>query len=241
MSVDESSRKVSFFKGVETGFPLIFSAIFFGLIFGFTGASGGLKLYFVSAMSYIIFAGSAQFITLILIIEHETVLAIIFAAVIINLRHLLYGLVLNPLLTFKGIKRAFLAYFITDEAFLVTTIVEKEELVNKTNYSLDYVLLGAGVFLWSSWNLATIAGYLLYQFAADFVVLPENFVIAASFVGFLTDQFVNYPADRGVIIISILIALIFGHFLGTSSLLVVIMIIGAIVAMLKKYISYKEE
>jgi 4-azaleucine resistance transporter AzlC len=228
MDVDPDN-KAAFVAGVRKGTPLIFSAAFFGIIFGFTGAAGGIPFFWVSAMSYIIFAGSAQFITLVLLIEQEQLLAILVVAVILNLRHLLYGAVLHDIMTLKGIRKLLPAYFMTDESFLVTTLVHKED----PKLRPDFVLLGAGLTLWVFWNLTTIAGYLLYQVGEDLLNLPDTFVIAASFVGFLLDHAVRYPQDRGILAISTLVSLTLGWFTSSSVLLIVVMVTGAIYAMVR--------
>jgi len=221
--------KQAYTVGAKRVGPLVFSAGFFGLIFGFTGASGGLKLGIISAMSILIFAGSAQFITLVLIIEKQTLVAVFIAATIINLRHLIYGGVLHDLLEFRGIKRLIPAYFLTDEAFLVTTLINKE----KEQISLDWVLIGAGSVLWFFWNLTTITGYLIYQVTQDIISLPENFVLASSFVGFLVEHWVKHPQDRGVIAVATVLALGFGFIVESSALLIIVMAGGAIFALLR--------
>ncbi|MHA2031499.1 MAG: AzlC family ABC transporter permease, partial [Candidatus Kariarchaeaceae archaeon] len=64
-------QKNSFLFGVKLMLPILPSVIIFGIIFGITGYTTGLPLYLVSSMSYIIFAGSSQFLVLILISENE--------------------------------------------------------------------------------------------------------------------------------------------------------------------------
>lgn len=220
-------------EGATKGFPLVFSAGFFGLIFGFTGATGELSIFVVSSMSYIIFAGSAQFIAIVLINQQAETFAIIITAIILNLRHLLYGGVLNDILEFEGIKKLIPAYFLTDEAFLVTTLVNKEMKLEQKEFKLDYVLLGAGFTLWIVWNIATIIGFLIHDLISDLIVLPDNFVIAASFIGFLTEHWVKYPTDRIVIISSAIIAFSLGSIASSSILLITIMISGALVGMIQ--------
>ncbi|MHA2029296.1 MAG: AzlC family ABC transporter permease [Candidatus Kariarchaeaceae archaeon] len=223
--------------GIRTSTPLVFSAILFGIVFGFIGASGGLPWYFVSSMSYIIFAGSAQFIALILIIDEQPFTGIIIAAVVINLRHLLYSAVLSEKLK-RGKRRKMLsAYFLTDESFLVTTLVSKEaELNNDEEIIPDDVLLASGLFMWISWNMATIVGFTLYQIFEGLISLPDNFIIAASFVGFLLGQWVNFPKDRIIVIFVAILAVILGFLISTTWLLIVLMAAGSIFAMVLRYL-----
>ncbi len=158
-------------------------------------------------------------------------MAIIVVAVILNLRHLLYGAVLHDLLTFNGLKKLLPAYFLTDESFLVTSLVHKES----PQFRSDFILLGAGTTLWLFWNLTTIGGYFLYRIGQNFLLLPDNFVIAASFIGFLLEHFIKYPEDRSILLVSTIITLVLGWFTSNSVLLIVVMVSGAIFAMLQQY------
>jgi predicted branched-subunit amino acid permease len=235
-------RIVSLKKGFWTGLPLTVSGGVFGLIFGFTGALGGLPLYLVSSMSFIIFAGSAQFITLLLFIQHEEILGIIIAATIINLRHLIYGAVLNEKINWKGLKKLIIGYFLTDEAFLATTIVEKEksEFISKQmeefqNLSTELVFLGAAITLWLTWNLTTILGYILYLTIGSLISFPENFVITASFVGFLVDHWRKYKHERYHIAALAILSIPFGFYLSSTWTLILLMVIGSGIASAAEY------
>ena len=224
------SNKISFFEGFKKSLPLVFSASFFGIIFGYTGANGQLPLSIISSSSFIIFAGAAQFISIILIIAKEEMLAIIVAALLINLRHLLYGAVIHDLTKFKGIKKLIAAYFLTDEAFLVTTLTEKQNQQSDLKFNLDYILLGSGITLWVFWNITTILGYLLYNVTSNLFFIPDNFVISASFIGYLVNHYIKYKQDRLIIILTSIMSLILGFTLNTSSILIIIMFSGAIFA-----------
>jgi predicted branched-subunit amino acid permease len=192
-------------------------------------------------MSYIIFAGSAQFLALILIIENEPFAGIIIAAVVINLRHLLYSAVLSEKLVRSKKRKMLSAYFLTDESFLVTTLVSKEaELENDHSIVLDDVLLASGLFMWVSWNTATLVGFALFQVSEGLIGLPDNFIIAASFVGFLLAQWVNFPNDRIVVIFVAILAMILGFLISTTWLLIVLMAAGSIFAMILRYLEEKQ-
>ncbi|MHA2275586.1 MAG: AzlC family ABC transporter permease, partial [Candidatus Kariarchaeaceae archaeon] len=154
MYIDKSST----LTGLKKFLPISPSIILFGVILGFTGGLGGLPPLLVISSSFIIFAGSAQFIVLLLIMKGDPLFAIFLAGIIINLRHLLYGASLHTIITSKGLKRILLAYLLTDEAFLITSLTKNEltsEPSNKSTIILEDVLFGAGLSLWLVWNLST--------------------------------------------------------------------------------------
>lgn len=166
--------------------PILPSIIVFGLIFGLTGALSGLSLVLTSSMSYVIFAGSAQFIVLLLINQGELLGSIILAAIIINLRHLLFGAALKDDLHSHGLRRLLLAYLLTDEAFLITTI-SKKDLENNVvdDLDLDSVLFGSGILLWIVWNITTIVGHSLTSTLQFLDVVSPDFIVAVTFLGYL--------------------------------------------------------
>lgn len=228
-------RTVSIRQGFITSLPLTVSGGVFGIIFGFTGAAGQLPLEIVSAMSVIIFAGSAQFITLLLFIQEQPLFGIIVAATIINLRHMIYAAVMKDMLSWKGMKRMVIGYFLTDEAFLATTIVEKEARQAEAKVMVEWVFLGAGVTLWIVWNITTIVGYLVYEVFEDLVSFPENFVITASFVGFLVDHWRKYPEERWLIASLGIISIPLGFLFSSTWTLVILMLLGGALGSTAQY------
>ena len=87
MKLDQSSIKL----GVRFISPIIPSIVLFGLVFGYTGGNADLPFLLVSSTSFIIFAGTAQFFIILAIIQQDPIIPIIMTAIVINLRHLLYG------------------------------------------------------------------------------------------------------------------------------------------------------
>jgi predicted branched-subunit amino acid permease len=189
-------------------------------------------------MSFIIFAGSAQFFIILLIIEGEIGVALLIAGVVINLRHLLYGAVLYDDIQSEGVKRYLLAYLLTDEAFLVTTLIKKDLETNETNsgIKLEDALLGAGFFQWGIWNLSTIIGYLITPFIQTFLILSADFIVAGTFLGYLVLQFQRgtLPEKRFIGYMS-LISLVLSFLIQSTTLLVTTLVIGIIFAGLVEY------
>lgn len=115
-------------------------------------------------MSAIVFAGSAQFIAAQLFGTGTPALVIILTVAVVNLRHALYSASIAPYI--KGLTPAWrwgLAYLLTDEAYAVsiTHYQEGEQPQSKktpTSKNKHWFFLGAGLTLWSTWQLSTAAG-----------------------------------------------------------------------------------
>lgn len=228
-------------RGMRQTLPLAPSFIFFGLILGFTSAQGGLSWLVMASTGIIIFAGSAQFITVILLIDNEPLVFIAITAIILNLRHLLYGAVMNKMLPIRKLRHLIFAYFLTDESFLLTN------LHNKSNSELDQNMLehfyiGSAITLWTLWNLSMSVGYFISNSPLlENLNIPNNFLISATFVGYLVNHWQKFPTDRLTMIFASIVVIILAIFgLTTSSMLLYVMVFGAVFAIAELYTKNKE-
>ncbi|MBT7074649.1 MAG: AzlC family ABC transporter permease [Anaerolineae bacterium] len=146
-------------KGIKDELPILVGVIPFGMIYGILALSAGLSKVEAQAMSVIIFAGSAQFMLVQLVGVGTPALVIIITSFIINLRHALYSASVSPhLKKLSATWKIGLAYLLTDEAYAVAiTHYKKEEEKNYTHW----YFLGAGLALWSSWQISTAIGVFL--------------------------------------------------------------------------------
>jgi predicted branched-subunit amino acid permease len=110
-----------FLAGVRAELPLLAGVIPFGMIYGVLALNAGLPPGLSQAMSAVVFAGSAQFVTTQLIATGTPLLPVILTAVVVNLRHALYSASVAPYLQhLSGRWKWVLAYLLTDEAYAVT-------------------------------------------------------------------------------------------------------------------------
>ena len=159
------------------GWPILLTAALVGTTFGVTARQSGLELVEISGMSLIIFAGASQFAAVELLRSGAAVPAVILAAFLINLRHLLMATALRPRFAARSLpERLGLAYVLTDEAFAMGVGWYRRGRGTVTSYAV----FGTG--LWLAWNLATVAGALLSDRIAEPRRLGVDFAITASFL-----------------------------------------------------------
>lgn len=186
-----TSKRSEFLNGIKGILPILLGVLPFGLIYGVSARSAGLPVIAAQAMSMIVFAGSAQFVTVQLISAGVPMGIIILTACLLNLRHALYSASLAPYV--KQLPRRWkmlLAYLLTDEAYAVTIIHYRQPddagtrpgaPDNDTQFtSRHWYFLGAGLTLWSVWQLSTAIGILLganvpASWSLDFT-LPLTFI-----------------------------------------------------------------
>ena len=172
------SKRSEFFNGIKDILPILLGVLPFGLIYGVSARSAGLPVIAAQAMSFVVFAGSAQFVTVQLISAGIPVSIIILTACLLNLRHALYSASLAPYV--KQLPRrwkALLAYVLTDEAYAVTIIHYRQS--GDIDYKHWY-FLGAGLTLWTVWQISTAIGIVLganvpASWSLDFT-LPLTFI-----------------------------------------------------------------
>src|SRR5690242_6586259 len=107
-------------EGARDMLPLAVGTTPFAVIFGTLAATAGLPPVAALAMSGIVFAGSAQFISLSLIGGGAALPVIWLTTFIVNLRHALYSATLQPRAKDWPLPwRMLTAFWLTDECFVV--------------------------------------------------------------------------------------------------------------------------
>ena len=174
----EKTTSQQFLLGVKDELPILVGVVPFGVMYGILALSAGLNPFDAQAMSAVVFAGSSQFMIAQLLKTGTPMLVIILTGFVINLRHALYSASIAPYLKTLPMKwKAPLAYLLTDEAFAVAVLNYQREGVTPTSH---WYFLGAGLALWSSWQVSTAVGIFLGkqvppEWGLDFT-LPLTFI-----------------------------------------------------------------
>ena len=184
------NSRQSFWAGVRAELPLLIGVIPFGMIYGVLALNDGLKPASAQMMSSIVFAGSAQFITAQLVGDAVPGFVIVLTIAVVNLRHMLYSASVAPYLRALPMRwKVLLSYLLTDEAYAVT-IGNYEK--NDTNSSGHWFFLGAGLALWTSWQLCTAAGILLGRTLPE--SWPLDFALPITFIALIMPALKDRPA-----------------------------------------------
>lgn len=157
---DPPSFAVEFWKGFKAELPLLVGVLPFGMIYGVLALTAGIPLLPAQAMSAIVFAGSAQFVTTQMVASGAPVVLTVLTIFVVNLRHALYSASLAPYLQkLKPIWKVALAYLLTDEAYAVAIAeFQSRKEIGSTAHAF---FLGAGLALWSGWQASTAVGVFL--------------------------------------------------------------------------------
>lgn len=111
-------------SGWRLSLPVLFGYVPLGIAFGVLFSDLGYHWLWATAMGLFIYAGAAQFLAVGLISNHAGLLEVFVAILLLNARHLVYGLSLISRLGLRGWRRWYLIFALTDETYSLLTALE---------------------------------------------------------------------------------------------------------------------
>jgi 4-azaleucine resistance transporter AzlC len=105
--------------------PVAFGYVPLGIAFGILFQELGYGWYWSGILGLVVFAGSTQFMAIALIKAHAGLEEIFLVTLLLNLRHIFYGLSFIQTYAGLGIAKLYLVFGLTDETYsLFTTLPE---------------------------------------------------------------------------------------------------------------------
>jgi len=173
-------------QGAFDSLPLVIAAIPFGLIFGALSISSGLSPLATVSMSLFVFAGSSQFIAVILLSSSAALPVILLAVFFVNLRHTLYAITLMP--QFKKLPQKLrfpMAFLLTDETFAV---VSNKVSKNPDLSEIHLYYLGSAFSMYFVWGICTVVGIVLGQHIPNVTNWGLDVAMILAFVGIVVPK-----------------------------------------------------
>ena len=149
-----------------------------GLSFGVLARTNGLSLPMTCGMSLLVFAGGSQFLALATIASGGTPLAAVVGGIVLNARHLPYGLAVAPLLRGPLWQRALSSHIVLDESTALA-------LAQPTPALRRLAFYACGCSLFVAWNLGTLIGAIAGGAIADPASLGLDAAFPASMLALL--------------------------------------------------------
>jgi 4-azaleucine resistance transporter AzlC len=163
------SSRTEFLNGVKNELPLLLGVMPYGMIYGALAVKLGLPPALALAMSAIVFAGSSQLIGTPLMAAGMSGVVIVATTFVVNLRHALYSASVAP----------FIKHLLTDEAYAVT-ITRFTQPDSSAALNRHWFYFGAGLTLWSSWQISSAIGIFAGQLIPNSWSL--DFALALTFI-----------------------------------------------------------
>ena len=159
--------------------PVAMGYIPLGTVFGFLFVQAGAQWWLAILASLFVYAGAAQYMMIPMIAAGLSVGTIAVATLIVNLRHVFYGLSLLNKLPQKKLLRWYMIFALTDETYSVLTTIPD------TTSHKDMALIALLNHFW--WVLGTIIGAVIGA-QAHIVLAGLDFVLAALFAVLTVEQ-----------------------------------------------------
>lgn len=173
--------------------PICIGFLFLGISYGFFMHSKGFSFLYPVLMSLFIFAGSMEFVTVNLLLTAFNPLSAFLLALMVNARHLFYGISMLDKYKNTGLKKPYLIYGMCDESFSINCTVTPPADVDKGWFMLFVTLLNQ-----IYWVAGAALGSLLGS-VISFDTTGIEFVMTALFVVMFINQWEEIDNHRSAL------------------------------------------
>ncbi len=140
--------------------PICIGFLFVGMSYGFLMNSLGFSFIYPMMMSLLIFAGSMEFVTANLLLGAFDPLSAFFLTLMVNARHIFYGISMLEKYKHTGLKKIYLIFGMCDESFSINCTVTPPDHVDK-GWFMFFVTLLNHVYWVVGATLGGLLGYLV--------------------------------------------------------------------------------
>lgn len=204
-------EKKQFRKAFKAAFPHtipIFAGFWFlGMTYGIYMNVSGFSFWYPMLMSMTIFAGSMEFITVNLLLGAFNPLQALMMTLMINARHLFYGISMLDKFRGLGWKKFYLIFGMCDESFSINYTAEVPEGVDRGWFMFSVTLLNQIYWVFG----ATLGG--LFGSLIHFDTQGLDFVMTAMFVVIFMEQWMkdkNHTSELLGLGLSLICLFVFG-------------------------------
>lgn len=204
--------------------PILAGFLFLGIAYGiYAGAAGFAPIYPI-LMSLFIFAGSMEFVAVGLLLQSFNPLNALALTLMINARHLFYGISMLEKYRVPGAKRYYLIFGMCDESFSINCATTAPVGVD-SGWFMFFVTLLNHLYWVAGATIGSLFGTLVH-----FNTAGLDFVMTALFVVIFLEQWLKEERHTNSLVglgASLLCLLVFGpdHFI-VASMLLILAILG---------------
>lgn len=214
--------------------PVMTGYIVLGIGFGILLNTKGYGVSWALLMSVFIYAGSMQYVAIDFLGSGATLIAVALTTLMVNCRHLFYGISMIDKYKDAGILKPYLIFALTDETYsLVCRDLKFENDRQKRSY---YFL--TSIFNQCYWVTGSVIGVLLGMII-PFDVTGIDFSLTALFLTIVVEQWLS-SKDHSSAIIGFACSIICLIVFDSSNFLIPTMILITIVLTVLKYIRDKK-
>ena len=165
--------------------PIFAGFCFLGMTYGIYAKTSGFSFWYPLAMSIAIFGGSLEFLTVSMLLAPYAPVQVLLTAILIQARHLFYGISMLDKYKGTGWKKPYLIYGMCDETFSVNCTAQIPPDVDR-GWFYFFVTLLDQIYWVAGATLGGILGGVLH-----FNTNGLDFVMTAMFVVIFMEQWIK--------------------------------------------------
>lgn len=221
-------------KAFKRTIPVLIGYLFLGFSFGVLLTASGFELWYAPLMSVTLYAGSMQFVAIELMLGAFNLVNTAVMTLLVNARHLFYGLSLVEKYKGTGLYKIYLMFGLTDETYALVSSLD-EPKGKETTRLMFYITLFDHIY-WILGGLLGAAVGTLFAFPSEGL----EFTMTALFLIIFVEQWeaskTHVPALCGVLV-TFACLLVFGKDL---FLIVTMVVLLLLLTGLRKLLEPKE-
>lgn len=195
-------------RALRDTMPVLAGYLVLGIGFGILLDSVGYGVQWAFFMSFFIYAGSMQYMAVSLITAGASLPVFALTALMVNARHLFYGISMVERYRGMGLKKPYLIFTLTDETYSLVC----NDIPDVDEKDLPQYYLLVSLFDHIYWTGGSVLGSLIGSLI-PFDTTGIDFALTALFITVLTDQMLkkeNRTSGLAGIAVSVICLLIFG-------------------------------
>ncbi|WP_407415575.1 AzlC family ABC transporter permease [Methanobrevibacter sp.] len=201
-----------FIEGAKKGIPITFGYIPMGIGYAAIAIKAGMNPLETISMSFLVYAGAGQIIAASMLLNGATTMAIILTNFVVNLRYFVMSTCVLNQVEESNIPLNILAAHVTvDESFAMFSLSKDSSI---------WIYLGIAITAWLSWCLGAAIGVFTLDLLPVSVTNSFNISLYALFVAILTPAIKENKQIAVLVVITAVLNVILGQFLGNWSLIV---------------------
>jgi 4-azaleucine resistance transporter AzlC len=230
-----------FKKALSCTTPIFFGYLAIGIPFGLMLVSAGYPWWMSIVMSVTMYSGTGQYMAVGLFAAGAKLPAIIIAEILINIRHIVYGLSLIKPFKNTGLWKPYLIFSLTDETYAVLTSCEVPKGVKASSFYATICM--ADHFYWI---LGSVIGAIAGNFIPQQYLQGVDFALTALFIVLLIEQIKKsknfIPPAIGIACTLLIIILSRMGFIPSEHILIIAITFGiAVLILFKKKLEAKKD
>ena len=207
MHTQLSTLKRALFCAFPYTIPIFAGFWFLGMTYGIYMNVSGFSFWYPMLMSLTIFAGSVEFVAVNLLLGAFNPLQALAMTLMINARHLFYGISMLDKFRGVGLKKIYLIFGMCDESFSINYTADIPQDVDK-GWFMFFVTLLNHIYWFSGATLGGIFGSFIH-----FNTEGLDFVMTAMFVVIFMEQWLkekNHTSSLLGLLLSLICLIAFG-------------------------------